>query len=161
MNEGIFPSRKTSTIEAMEEERRLAYVAITRAEKRCLLSYAKSRFRYAKVEYGMPSRFLKDIERGYIELPSPGGPSALFGADRSATPWGRSSSQSSMWGASDAPRFMSSRTQSAAPSPRERTRSEAPFTARPAAPSPWERGGVRPLIVRIRMRMGMCKHMPA
>ena len=139
MEEQLFPSMMAyDSTRQMEEERRLLYVAITRAEKRCLLSYAKSRFRYGKVEYGMPSRFLKDIDRGYIELPSPGGPSALFGADRSATPWGRSSSQSGMWGASDAPRFMSSRTQSAATPSRERTRSEAPFTARPAAPSPWE-----------------------
>ena len=142
MEEQLFPSMMAyDSTRQMEEERRLLYVAITRAEKRCLLSYAKSRFRYGKVEYGMPSRFLKDIDRGYIELPSPGGPSALFGADRSATPWGRSSSQSGMWGASDAPRFMSSRTQSAATPSRERTRSEAPFTARPAAPSPWERAG--------------------
>lgn len=140
MEEQLFPSMMAyDSTRQMEEERRLLYVAITRAEKRCLLSYAKSRFRYGKVEYGMPSRFLKDIDRGYIEQSSQGGQTALFGADRSASPWGRSSSQSGMWGASDAPRFMSSRTQSAATPSRERTRSEAPFSARPAAPSPRER----------------------
>ena len=162
MEEQLFPSMMAyDSTRQMEEERRLLYVAITRAEKRCLLSYAKSRFRYGKVEYGMPSRFLKDIDRGYIEMPSQGGQTALFGADRSATPWGRSSSSSSMWGASDAPRFMSSRTQSAsrtqtiqptqrrtvvsakpAASPSwERTRSEAPFTARPASSLSLERAG--------------------
>ena len=160
MEEQLFPSMMAyDSTRQMEEERRLLYVAITRAEKRCLLSYAKSRFRYGKVEYGMPSRFLKDIDRGYIEQSSQGGQSALFGTDRSATPWGRSSSSSGMWGASDAPRFMSSRTQSAsrtqtiqptqrrtvfsakpaASSSWERTRSEAPVPARPAAPSPRER----------------------
>ena len=162
MEEQLFPSMMAyDSTRQMEEERRLLYVAITRAEKRCLLSYAKSRFRYGKVEYGMPSRFLKDIDRGYIEQSSQGGQTALFGADRSATPWGRSSSSSSMWGASDAPRFMSSRTQSAsrtqtiqptqrrtvisakpAASPSwERTRSEAPFTARPASSLSLERAG--------------------
>ena len=70
MEEQLFPSLMAyDSTRQMEEERRLLYVAITRAEKRCLLSYAKSRFRYGKVEYGMPSRFLKDIDRGYIEAP--------------------------------------------------------------------------------------------
>ena len=156
MEEQLFPSMMAyDSTRQMEEERRLLYVAITRAEKRCLLSYAKSRFRYGKVEYGMPSRFLKDIDRGYIEQSSQGGQSALFGTDRSATPWGRSSSSSGMWGASDAPRFMSSRTQSAsrtqtiqptqrrtvisakpAASPSwEQTKPEVPISMRPAAPS--------------------------
>ncbi len=68
MEEQLFPSMMAyDSARQMEEERRLLYVAITRAEKRCLLSYAKSRFRYGKVEYGMPSRFLKDIDKGYIE----------------------------------------------------------------------------------------------
>lgn len=157
MEEQLFPSMMAyDSTRQMEEERRLLYVAITRAEKRCLLSYAKSRFRYGKVEYGMPSRFLKDIDRGYMEQPSQDGPAALFGTDRAAAPWGRTSARSSMWGASDTPRFMNSRTtqptsrpqssqptqqrsidaaRSAAPSLRERTRGEAPTSAMPAAPS--------------------------
>ena len=114
-------------------------MAITRAEKLCLLSYAKSRFRYGKVEYGMPSRFLKDIDRGYIEQSSQGGQTALFGADRSATPWGRSSSQSGMWGASDAPRFMSSRTQSASRTQTiQPTQRRTIISAKPAASPSWE-----------------------
>ena len=143
MEEQLFPSMMAyDSTRQMEEERRLLYVAITRAEKRCLLSYAKSRFRYGKVEYGMPSRFLKDIDRGYIEQSSQGGQSALFGTDRSATPWGRSSSSSGMWGASDAPRFMSSRTQSASQTQTiQPTQRRTVISARPAAPSPWERAG--------------------
>ena len=67
MEEQLFPSLMAyDSPRQMEEERRLLYVAITRAEKRCFLSYAKSRFRYGKVEYGMPSRFIKDIDRGYL-----------------------------------------------------------------------------------------------
>lgn len=70
MEEQLFPSMMAyDSVRQMEEERRLLYVAITRAEKRCFLSYAKSRFRYGKVEYGMPSRFLKDIDKGYMEMP--------------------------------------------------------------------------------------------
>ena len=74
MEEQLFPSMMAyDSTRQMEEERRLLYVAITRAEKRCFLSYAKSRFRYGKVEYGMPSRFLKDIDSGYVEAPSSAG----------------------------------------------------------------------------------------
>ena len=141
MEEQLFPSMMAyDSTRQMEEERRLLYVAITRAEKRCLLSYAKSRFRYGKVEYGMPSRFLKDIDCGYIEQSSQGGQSALFGADRSATPWGRSSSQSGMWGTSDAPRFMSSRTQSASRTQTiQPTQRRTVISAKPAASPSWER----------------------
>jgi DNA helicase-2/ATP-dependent DNA helicase PcrA len=51
----------------MEEERRLFYVAITRAERHCFLSYAKSRYRYGKMEFGNPSRFLSDIAPEYLD----------------------------------------------------------------------------------------------
>lgn len=99
MEEQLFPSMMAyDSIRQMEEERRLLYVAITRAEKRCILSYAKSRFRYGKVEYGMPSRFLKDIDAGYMESPS-NSPNRR-----------RTQPQSTMWGASDTPRLMNSCT---------------------------------------------------
>ena len=99
MEEQLFPSLMAyDSTRQMEEERRLLYVAITRAEKRCLLSYAKSRFRYGKVEYGMPSRFLKDIDRGYLALPE---------ATPTTNPWDKPSSQS-LWGGSGAPRFVQS-----------------------------------------------------
>lgn len=72
-------------------------------------------------------------------MPSQGGQTALFGTDRSATLWGRSSSQSGMWGASDAPRFMSSRTQSASRTQTiQPTQRRTVISAKPAAPSPWE-----------------------
>ncbi len=91
MEEQLFPSMMAyDSARQMEEERRLLYVAITRAEQRCYLSYAKSRFRYGKVEYGMPSRFLKDIDRGYVELPESSAP-AWGGQDL----WGNQSSRNS------------------------------------------------------------------
>ena len=49
--------------------RRLFYVAITRAEEHCFLSFAKMRSRYGKMEYAVPSRFLKDIDPGLIRMP--------------------------------------------------------------------------------------------
>jgi DNA helicase-2/ATP-dependent DNA helicase PcrA len=54
----------------MEEERRLFYVAITRAEDHCFLSFAKSRFRYGKMEFANPSRFLRDIDPSFLKLPN-------------------------------------------------------------------------------------------
>ena len=60
MEENLFPSSMVGdSPRALEEERRLFYVAITRAEEHCFLSYAKTRFRYGKMEFGSPSRFLK------------------------------------------------------------------------------------------------------
>ena len=64
MNEGIFPSRKTNTQQAMEEERRLAFVALTRAEKYLYLSEAEGRNFDGTPRY--PSRFLLDIEPGLL-----------------------------------------------------------------------------------------------
>lgn len=53
----------------LEEERRLFYVAITRAEEHCYLSFARSRFRYGKMEFSSPSRFLRDIDTCYLHMP--------------------------------------------------------------------------------------------
>lgn len=70
MEENLFPSGMAGdSPRAMEEERRLFYVAITRAEEHCFLSYAKTRFRYGKMEFGSPSRFLRDIDTHYLSLP--------------------------------------------------------------------------------------------
>lgn len=70
MEENLFPSGMSGySPNALEEERRLFYVAITRAEENCFLSYAKSRFRYGKTEPGIPSRFLKEIDAEYLEMP--------------------------------------------------------------------------------------------
>ena len=65
MNEGIFPSRKTKTREGMEEERRLAFVAMTRAKKRLYLSEAKGRNLDGSPRY--PSRFILDIDQNLLE----------------------------------------------------------------------------------------------
>ncbi len=66
MNEGIFPSRKVRTLEAMEEERRLAFVAATRAENRLYLTRAESRNFDGSPQY--PSRFILDIDRQLIQF---------------------------------------------------------------------------------------------
>ncbi|WP_405345469.1 ATP-dependent helicase [Ruminococcus sp.] len=65
MNEGIFPSKKTNTLERMEEERRLAFVAMTRAEKRLYLSEAEGRNLDGSPKF--PSRFILDIDRELLE----------------------------------------------------------------------------------------------
>ena len=70
LEEGLFPSNMAGdSPRALEEERRLFYVAITRAEEHCFLSYAKTRIRYGKMEFESPSRFLRDIDARYLDLP--------------------------------------------------------------------------------------------
>jgi len=71
MEENLFPSLNASSSESeIEEERRLFYVALTRAKKRVTLSYAQSRFRWgANVNYP-PSRFLKEIDKQYVNWPA-------------------------------------------------------------------------------------------
>ena len=74
MEENLFPSSMVGdSPRALEEERRLFYVAITRAEEHCFLSYARTRFRYGKMEFGSPSRFLKDIDIRFLRLPQDAG----------------------------------------------------------------------------------------
>ena len=70
LEENLFPSAMSmDSIRGLEEERRLFYVAITRAEEHCFLSFAKSRFKFGKTEFSNPSRFLKDIDPCYLSLP--------------------------------------------------------------------------------------------
>lgn len=70
LEENLFPSPMAgASLRAVEEERRLLYVAITRAEDHCFLSYAKSRFKYGKQEFSYPSRFLQDIDSRFLKLP--------------------------------------------------------------------------------------------
>ena len=64
MEEGVFPSKKTSTIEAMEEERRLAFVAVTRAERSLALSESEGRNFDGSFRY--PSRFLFNIDEALL-----------------------------------------------------------------------------------------------
>ena len=66
--EGIFPSKKSSqSPQELEEERRLMYVAITRAEKHCFITNAKRRWLYGEEQKNEPSRFISDIDDEYIE----------------------------------------------------------------------------------------------
>ena len=63
LEENIFPSPMcTNSMRELEEERRLLYVAITRAEKHCIMTCAQNRFRYGRMEYDTPSRFIRDID---------------------------------------------------------------------------------------------------
>ncbi len=69
MEDNIFPSpMSASTARGLEEERRLLYVAITRAEQHCILTSARNRFRYGKTEFETPSRFLRDIDPSLINV---------------------------------------------------------------------------------------------
>lgn len=70
LEENLFPSGMAGdSPRALEEERRLFYVALTRAEEHCFLSYAKTRYRYGKTEFGNPSRFLRDIDTRFLKFP--------------------------------------------------------------------------------------------
>ncbi len=69
LEENLFPSQLAGgNMREMEEERRLFYVAVTRAERHCFLTYAKSRLRYGKMEFGNPSRFISDIDSKYLDF---------------------------------------------------------------------------------------------
>ena len=69
MEENIFPSPMcTDSMRKLEEERRLLYVAITRAEKKCILTCAKSRYRFGRMEFNASSRFLKDIDPQLVSV---------------------------------------------------------------------------------------------
>ena len=70
LEEHLFPSMMSEdSPRALEEERRLFYVAITRAEENCFLTYAKSRYRNGKSDICSPSRFLRDIDPEYLDIP--------------------------------------------------------------------------------------------
>ena len=71
LEENLFPSQFASRPEEIEEERRLLYVAVTRAKEQCRLSFARQRFRNGSVTFASPSRFLNDIDRQYLEFSRP------------------------------------------------------------------------------------------
>ncbi len=68
LEENLFPSQFCSTRQEIEEERRLFYVAITRAMETCVVSYARQRFRNGQVTFNSPSRFINDIDRAYMQI---------------------------------------------------------------------------------------------
>ena len=83
LEEDLFPSAMSKdNPRAVEEERRLFYVAITRAEQNCTLTYAKTRFRNGKSDICTPSRFLRDIDDRYLDKPSENAASDSFSAAR-------------------------------------------------------------------------------
>ena len=80
LEENVFPSPMcTNSMRELEEERRLLYVAITRAEKHCILTCAQNRFRYGRIEYDTPSRFIRDIDPEMLDVQSEvGGGESIF-----------------------------------------------------------------------------------
>ena len=97
LEENIFPSPMcTNSMRELEEERRLLYVAITRAEKHCILTCAQNRFRYGRMEYDTPSRFIRDIDPELLDVHSESGGGSL--------PFGNSSRSS--FGGSRSPEWM-------------------------------------------------------
>ena len=103
--ENLFPSPFCQTESELEEERRLLYVAITRAEQECYLTYASQRWKNGQVNFSNPSRFLKDIDRQYIQQlsavstqPSPWTEMPMrssWGETAQRSPWGERTAQSS------------------------------------------------------------------
>lgn len=96
LEENIFPSPMcVNSLRELEEERRLLYVAITRAERRCIMTCAQNRWRYGRMEMDSPSRFIRDIDPSllYVEQNGIGG-SSVFGPshDYNGNKLGRSSS---------------------------------------------------------------------
>ncbi|MBQ5840214.1 MAG: UvrD-helicase domain-containing protein [Bacteroidaceae bacterium] len=80
MEEGLFPSQMSSdSMRALEEERRLFYVAITRAEEYLVITNARSRFRYGKTEFSEPSRFLREIDPRFIQVKGSGSVGSSLG----------------------------------------------------------------------------------
>ena len=72
LEEDLFPSAMSmSTRSELEEERRLFYVALTRAEKQAYLTYALSRYRWGKLVDAEPSRFIEEIDEQYVEIVTP------------------------------------------------------------------------------------------
>lgn len=89
MEEDLFPSSlaKMSTHE-MEEERRLFYVAVTRAKEYCFLSYAQTRFRYGSLQFAEPSPFLDEIDEAYIQRQDTASSAPNFSSNAQQSKWG-------------------------------------------------------------------------
>lgn len=69
VEEGLFPATQSTDSEKnLEEERRLFYVAVTRAEKNATISFARSRYKYGELTYSRPSRFIGDIDQAYLDI---------------------------------------------------------------------------------------------
>lgn len=115
MEEDLFPSSlaKMSTHE-MEEERRLFYVAVTRAKEYCFLSYAQTRFRYGSLQFAEPSPFLDEIDEAYIQRQDTASSAPSFSSNAQQSKWGSgrygaNSSASSYGGGRQAKRYSATR----------------------------------------------------
>lgn len=140
LEENIFPSpRSTDSPRQLEEERRLLYVAITRAERHCILTCAKNRYRFGRMEFDTPSRFIRDIDPSLLNVQNPMSdfskprlerslqsdelPSARYNGGRSTREMGE--------GRFDNPRFLNSR-----PVASQFMADPIPNPARPRKPEP-------------------------
>ncbi len=98
LEEDLFPNQcAQASLREMEEERRLFYVAITRAKDHCVLSFAKSRYRYGQFGFCEPSRFIKEIDRRYMAMqggvqPSPSHSQQQNSSFRNSGMFGRTNS---------------------------------------------------------------------
>lgn len=114
LEENIFPSPlSAASLRELEEERRLLYVAITRAEKHCILTNAKNRWRYGKMEFDNPSRFIDEIDSKLIDSQEEAGGS-LFGSMSNQPEWARAQRPRRPWEDAEQPRY-SSRYQNSKP----------------------------------------------
>lgn len=114
LEENIFPSPlSAASLRDLEEERRLLYVAITRAEKHCILTNAKNRWRYGKMEFDNPSRFIDEIDSKLIDSQDEAGGS-LFGSMSDQPEWARAQRPRRPWEDAEQPRY-SSRYQNSKP----------------------------------------------
>ena len=114
LEENIFPSPlSAASLRELEEERRLLYVAITRAEKHCILTNAKNRWRYGKMEFDNPSRFIDEIDSKLIDSQEEAGGS-LFGSMSDQPEWARAQRPRRPWEDAEQPRY-SSRYQNSKP----------------------------------------------
>ena len=112
LEENIFPSPlSAASLRELEEERRLLYVAITRAEKHCILTNAKNRWRYGKMEFDNPSRFIDEIDGKLIDSQDEAGGS-LFGSMSDQPEWARAQRPRRPWEDAEQP---SSRYQNSKP----------------------------------------------
>lgn len=95
LEENLFPSQYCTKPQEIEEERRLLYVALTRAMTNVYISFAKSRFRNGSVSFASPSRFLNDIDRSFLRLTASSSPASSF-SNRPSTSYPRKEEQESV-----------------------------------------------------------------
>ncbi len=99
LEEGLFPhDNSRSEFDGVEEERRLMYVAITRARRRLYLTHAQSRMLHGQVRYNIPSRFLDEVPREMIQWLSPPRRQPMYGAvDVDVAEWGAGERAAPAW----------------------------------------------------------------